>query len=325
MVSFNNTEIAFSHLDDKELTKARYLFSLFRLKLLSNVGPKVVTTMLKMKLPILSLVKKTMFSHFCGGESVEECKGLISSYGKMGVGAILDYSVEGADDEKTFDATTLEILRVIDEASDNPFIPFAVFKMTGICSSYLLARIQEKKSLFQHDLQKWERAKMRFERICSHAHEKRVRIFVDAEESWLQDPVDDLAEAMMEKYNKKSPIVFNTVQLYRVDRLNYMTQLYKLARSKNFIIGVKLVRGAYLEKERARAKTMGYTSPIHSNKAGVDRDFDLGVEFCLSRLEYFSICVATHNEYSVMKLIGSLKKKKLNLMTNEYGVLNFWG
>ena len=203
MVSFKNTEIAFKHLSDTQLKSARRLFSAFKVKSLSYFGPKVVGQMLKFRFPILAIVKKTMFAHFCGGETVKECKSLISDFGKDGVGSILDYSVEGASNEKTFNATVKEILRVIDEASSNEYIPFAVFKVTGICYSEILEKMHDGSNLTQKEKQCWERAKKRFEKICEYASEKGVRIFVDAEESWMQDPIDDLAEQAMVKFNTK--------------------------------------------------------------------------------------------------------------------------
>ncbi|MDB2447256.1 proline dehydrogenase family protein [bacterium] len=311
MVSFRNTEVAFSHLNDQDLKNARNLFSVFKYKYLSAMGPRAVLLMLKIKLPILGIVKKTMFSHFCGGETVDECKTLICEYGKSGVGAILDYSVEGAESEETFDSTMEELIKVISEASQNPNIPFSVFKVTGICSTSLLEKVQTKLPLSQKENQRWERARLRFEKICQSAFDKKVRLFVDAEESWIQKPIDELTEQMMEKYNKEKAIIFNTVQLYRSDRLNYVTQLYQRSSTKSYKLGLKLVRGAYMEKERERASKESYISPIHIDKNAVDKDFDLCVEFCLTRIEKIDVCVATHNEESVQNLIKNMKAKGL--------------
>lgn len=312
MVSFQNTEVAFSHLNDEKLKNAKKLFSLFKYKALSSVGPKMLLLMIKAKFPILGLIKKTMFSHFCGGETVSECRPLINDFGESGVGSILDYSVEGAGSEEAFDAATEELLKVIDEAASNKNIPFAVFKATGICSSEILEKIQSSKPLTQKEEQKWQRSQIRFEKLCQAAFDKDVQIFVDAEESWIQNPIDSLTEDMMEKFNKTKPIVFNTVQLYRNDRLNYVTSLYAKASERNFQVGLKIVRGAYMEKERERAQKNSYSSPIHLNKGLVDKDFNLCVEFCLSRIDRVSICVATHNENSVHNLIKLMASKGIS-------------
>jgi proline dehydrogenase len=309
LVLFDNTEVAFSHLSDEKLKNARSLFGMFKYKFLSTFGPKFVGGLLKIKMPILGLVKRTMFSHFCGGETVSDCRTLIANYGQRGVGSILDYSVEGAQSEEAFDSTAKELMRVIDEAAQNEHIPFSVFKVTGICSAELLLKVQDAVPMTQKEMQLWARAKIRFEEICKHACSKNVKVFVDAEESWIQNPIDDLTEEMMEKFNQERAIVFNTVQLYRNDRLNYITRIYSKASAKDFKVGLKLVRGAYMEKERLRADRNNYPSPIHKNKNAVDKDFDLGVEFCMARLDSMEICVATHNETSVSKLVKLMKEK----------------
>lgn len=307
MVDLTNTQVAFSRYTDGRLNLAYYLFSLFRFKFIARMGPKVLNLLLRLRFPVISVVKRTMFRHFCGGQTIEECRSLVQEISQNRVGAILDYSVEGKESEEGFDASAAEIIRTVEESAGNESIPFAVFKLSGICSLHVLEKLASQKALTQKEEQEWARSKIRCRNICKRADELGTSIFIDAEESWIQDPIDELTRELMLEFNRKRSCVFMTIQLYRKDRFAYVKQLYQFAEDKGILVGLKLVRGAYLEKEAIRAKRLGYENPLHTNKEQCDRDYDLCLEYSLDRLDRFHICVATHNEQSVLKLISRMK------------------
>ena len=302
-LNFNNTKIAFSHKSAHDLKKARLLFNSFSYKWLLKAGP----SMAKMALGFgfKGIIKSTIFDQFCGGETIRECKKAIDLLASRNVGTILDYSVEGEEDEKTFQETCSEIKRTIDVASGNDKISFSVFKTTGIGRFDLLAKVSSGKALNKAEEQDYSIVKERFESICKHAYEADVHLFVDAEESWIQPAIDALTEQMMFKYNIKKSIVFNTIQLYRKDRLAYLKNQIK---TKNHFMGFKLVRGAYMEKEAARAKELGYENPIQPNKESCDKDYDEAINYCLEHIEKVSICVGTHNEKSSLYCVQRMSE-----------------
>lgn len=306
-VEFSNTEVAFSHISDAGLSKARLLFRSFNFPALLTLGPPLAN--LAISLGFKNLIKKTIFEQFCGGEDIETCAKTIQRLAQSNIGTILDYSVEGEDSEENFDATCAEIIKTIDAAADNTNIPFSVFKTTGIFSMNLLEKKSSSQGLYQEEEAAWERGIARFHKICAHAEEKQVRIFVDAEESWIQDAIDRLTEDAARRYNTRQAIVFNTIQLYRHDRLEYLKAQIVDA---TWYLGFKLVRGAYMEKERKRAQEMGYMDPIQPDKEASDRDYNQALKHCIHHIEKVSICAGTHNENSSRYLMELMEEKQLD-------------
>ena len=298
VISFENTEIAFSSKSDGELKRSYYLFKLIGNPTLVSFGQVATNIALKIRFPIAWAIKGNIFKHFCGGENIAECAQATKILDKFHIGTILDYSVEGKESEDDLDATLEEILRTIKTAHDNPHIPFCVFKVTGIARFELLEKINAKDGLSPSESEEWLRVHDRVNAICKLSEETSTPIFIDAEDSWIQDAIDGLAEQMMLKYNNRQAIVFNTVQLYRYDRLEYLKALHHKLKNRGSKTGLKLVRGAYMEKERARANEKGYRDPIQPDKTSSDRDFNAALEYCVKHIEDISICCGSHNEES---------------------------
>lgn len=318
MIAFDNTEVAFKYKSNAQLKKAYWLFKMVGSNTLVKVGKTLTDIALKLHLPITSLVKKTIFEQFCGGEDIKECDATISMLNKHSIGTILDYSVEGKEDESDFEITCNEIIATIQKAKENKAIPFSVFKVTGISKFSLLEKANAGiEHLSAIDKQKFEEVFERVERICKAAFDANVPVFIDAEESWIQDTIDYLAEQMMKKYNIKSAIVYNTIQLYRWDRLDFLKASHQKAIKERYLLGLKLVRGAYMEKERLRAKEKGYQSPIQTNKANSDKDYNLALEYCVDNSKTISFCAGTHNEKSAQYLAELLEKKGLERNDNS--------
>ncbi|MFN4144539.1 MAG: proline dehydrogenase family protein [Runella sp.] len=311
-VSFEDTSVAFSSKTDFELKKTYWLFAMMNQTWLVKLGTFFIKLALLLRLPIKGLVKHTLFGQFCGGESIQECAKTISNLAKFNIGTILDYSVEGEDKEESFEKTTAEILRTIEKASQNESIPFSVFKVTGIGSAALMEKIQLEAMLDAAEQAAFERIQKRVDILCKKAHDLEVKIFIDAEESWIQTVIDQLAYEAMKKYNKVSPIVYNTFQLYRQDMLENLKNACREAKSEGYFLGAKLVRGAYFEKERQRAYENEYQDPIHATKEDTDRDFNRAIEFCLENREVVSICLGTHNEYSCLYCIELMQKMNIS-------------
>jgi proline dehydrogenase len=265
-ISFEDTAVAFSYKTDGELKKAHFIFSLVNHPWVSSVATALVKVGLQLRLPIVGIIKKTVFFHFCGGESIDASQPVIGKLSKYNVQTILDYSVEGEDSEEAFERTAAEIIRTIEKAKDNSHMPFCVFKPTGIASSVLLEKIQNKESLSDADQHAFEKTKQRFDQICGTAYSYKIPVLVDAEETWIQEPIDALVMEMMNKYNQEKAIVFNTYQLYRTAALGNLRNHFHEAVMHNCYFGAKLVCGAYMEKERERAEKLGYESPIHPTK-----------------------------------------------------------
>ncbi|MBI3233034.1 MAG: proline dehydrogenase family protein [Bacteroidetes bacterium] len=306
--SFNNTEIAFQSKSNSALNKAHLLFKSLGISWLVNSGPGLLKFAYGIHLPINGLIKKTIFSQFCGGENINECQKAIEELNKYHVGTILDYSVEGEETTEAFEATAKETIQTINKAAGNPAIPFSVFKVTGVARFELLENWSTGKPLSESDQKEFDITYNRIKNICEHAHNKNVRIFIDAEETWIQPAIDYIAEQMMELYNKEKCIVYNTLQLYRHDRLQYLKDAHKVASDKKYFLGVKLVRGAYMEKERQRAIDKGYPSPIQPDKASSDRDYNATLDYCISHLQNICVCAGTHNEDSSYKLAQLMKE-----------------
>jgi proline dehydrogenase len=314
-VFFEDTSVAFASKSDAKLRKTYWLFSLMNQARVVNLGTFFIKLALKLNFPIKNLIRATIFEQFCGGETINDCDTTIASLRQSGIVTILDYSVEGEDKEASFDATAAEILQTIDKATGSDTIPFSVFKVTGVASSDLLEKVQRKDELSEEEKGAFGRARERVQRLCAHAYEHHVRIFIDAEESWIQGVIDDLAYEMMQQFNRERPIVYNTYQLYRHETLEALKSAFLNARQKGYYIGGKLVRGAYMEKERLRAREQEYFNPIHTSKEATDADYNHAIDFCLDRLEHISICLGTHNEYSSQYC--ALKMQKLGIERND--------
>lgn len=305
-ISFDNTEVAFAYKTTKELKNSRFLLKSMHYPNLVSLGTKLTPFLLKSGFPVKGVIRNTIFKQFVGGESLEETKPVCEVLGNHKVDVILDYGVEGMETEEQFDKTTEEFINVINYAASQPNIPFISVKVTGIARFGLLEKLNAapriRSGIHDHEEQEAEQDKVydRMYRICEVAAEKGISVLIDAEESWIQDPVDRLAIDMMSIFNKEKPIVFNTLQLYRHDRLKFLEMSHRIARQKEFKLAVKLVRGAYMEKERARAAEMGYPSPIQPDKESTDRDFNAAVQYCLDHINNIYVMVASHNEKSNM-------------------------
>jgi len=310
-LTFNNTAIAFRSKSNAELNRAYWLFKIISSNFLTKVGPPVTNFALQVGLPITGVIKKTIFEHFCGGETINGCEKAIQQLAEQHVGTILDYSVEGEETEQAFDHVLAETLRTIDRAKKDQNIPFSVFKVTGLGRFDLLAKINNKESLTPTEVEEFTRIKNRVEKICQIAHGADIAVLIDAEHSWIQDVIDDLTREMMRKYNKEKAIVYNTYQLYRHDILAALKADLYLAQTDGFYVGAKLVRGAYMEKERDRASKMDYPSPIQPNKQASDNDYNLAIHFCLDNLDRISFMAGTHNEHSSQLLAEELDKRGL--------------
>lgn len=308
----SDTRIAFNQYTDKGLVRAYWLFRIIGIGWLSSIGGTLSKAALALRLPIQGLIKATIFKHFCGGETIEESFTTVQKLADGGLGSILDYSVEGQEDDATLDRTTDEILRTIAAASVRKGIPFSVFKPSGISPVALLTAVSKGEPLDAEQQREWELVNQRIERICAAAAKAGVPVLIDAEESWIQPACDALATRMMERYNREKAIIFNTVQLYRHDRLAFLKDAFVLAERGNYQLGVKLVRGAYMEKERELAAKEGRTSPIHADKAAVDRDYDEALRFCADRLHRMAIMVGTHNEQSTLLMARLMDERSMD-------------
>jgi proline dehydrogenase len=310
-VSFEDTAIAFQHKSDKELFLSYLIFWLTKSPFLIKILSQVAKIGLAIGLPVKPIIKATVFKQFCGGESKEEYAKIITKLGKTGIGTILDYSVEGTQDDTEFENTKNELLNIIKEAGTNENIPCTCMKMTGIGSFELLEKITAGDVLSEDEKQDWKKLKNRLDVICKAANESGKPIYIDAEESWIQGATDSLAEEMMAKYNKKKAIVFTTLQMFRWDRIDYLNQLIEQARSGSYILGIKIVRGAYLEKERERARKLGYRDPTNPTKSATDKEYNKAIKLFIENIDVVELCLATHNEYSCTLMTQYLAEKKL--------------
>ncbi|MGZ5285940.1 MAG: proline dehydrogenase family protein [Flavisolibacter sp.] len=327
-ISFDNTEIAFAHRTNKELKEAKWLFAQMAKPWLVKLGTKLAPLSIRIGLPVKGIIRKTIFKQFVGGEDLEQTVPSINKLSQYQVQVILDYGVEGKAGEANYDHACEEFIRVIKFAATQPNVPFMSVKVTGIARFALL----EKMDNLMHDAQatslvrkydaavkqldaieakEWQRVYDRIKKISEAASTAGVGFLVDAEETWIQDPVDALTMVMMDQYNRGKVVIYNTLQLYRHDRLNFLMQSYEAALERNFLLGVKLVRGAYMEKERTRAKEKGYPSPIQPDKDSTDKDYNESVRFCIDRHEQIAVIIASHNEGSNMLGVELLREKNL--------------
>ena len=308
---FDNTEVALALKSDSELERALFLFEMIKREPLVKIGAAVTKFALKVHLPVEGLIRSTVFDHFCGGVTEDDCLTVIDKMNSKNVRAVLDYSVEAKEEEEQFDTAMQKILKTLEYARENNGIPFIVFKPTGFGRFEIYWKLSEGKKLTAEEQIEWNKIKNRYDQVCGKAHEYNVPLLIDAEESWMQDAADELAESMMLKYNKETAIVFNTLQLYRHDRFDYLKKLNQRATEGEFKIGMKLVRGAYLEKERERAIRIGYQDPICSDKNKTDTLFNEVLSYMSENLRNMSIFLGTHNEESNYLLLQLIQKHKL--------------
>ena len=308
MSIFNDTKIAFAEKSTAQLEKAKWMFTAIKYPSLTNVGINVLNFTIKNNFPLVTdLVKTTLFEQFCGGETREESMKVVDKMFKHHVGSIFDYAIEGKEEEAAFDTTCEEIKENIKFAIGNPAIPFVVFKPTGFGRLDLYADVSAGKELTSSEKEEWQRVRNRYEEVCKMAYDNKVILMIDAEESWMQDAVDHLVNEMMEKYNQEKAYIWNTLQMYRTGRLEYMAQDLERAKSKNYFLGYKFVRGAYMEKERERAAEKNYPDPIQPTKEATDDNYNAAVDFVLENLDRVAAFFGTHNEKSTELAIDKMK------------------
>lgn len=328
-ISFDNTELAFQYKNDKELKKAHFLFSTMSHPWLVKIGIKLTRGAIKMGLPIKGIIRKTIFKQFVGGETLEQTAAVAKKLGTYNVKVILDYGVEGKEGEEDFEHACEEFIRVINYAATQPNIPFMSVKVTGFARFALLEKLntimkQQQGTLMKRYLtaveklnveekEEWHRIRHRMMRVCEAGLEKKIGVLIDAEETWITEPVDALTLLMMDTFNKQRPVIYNTTQHYRTDRLPFLKDCYEASVERNFIFGIKLVRGAYMERERRRALAMNYPSPIHVDKEATDKDFNAATKFCIDHIDRIALVVASHNEYSNLYTTQLLQEKGLPL------------
>ena len=311
LLNFENTEIAFKNKSDKDLERAYWLFKMVASNTLIKIGTPLTNFSLNIGLPIQGIIKNTIYKQFCGGETIQGCAYAIAELGKGNVTTILDYSVEGEESEESFDACCKEILSSVTYAKTNKLISFCVFKPTGIGRFDLLAKVDAKEVLTEEEKAEFAKLLKRCDAICKACYDAGIPVLVDAEHSWIQDTIDDIARELMERYNQEKPIVYNTYQLYRHDKLASLKADLAYAETKGFYLGAKIVRGAYMEIERERAAEKGYTSPIHSTKNGSDTDYNQAILFCLDHIDRIGFMAGTHNDESSLLLATEMDKRNL--------------
>lgn len=306
---FDNTEIAFRYRSNAALKQARFLFASMGSPVMTRIGMAATRWAMALRLPIDGIIKKTIFRQFCGGETIEEAAGTAQMLGQYNIGVILDYGVEGKEGEEEFDKAVPEFIKAINFAASQKNIPFISIKVTGFCRFSLLEKMHAGKELSPAEQQEWVKVTDRIDRICKQAALKNIKVLVDAEESWIQQPIDDLTNLMMERYNLQSVIVYNTFQLYLHSRLAFLKESTQRARERNYLLGAKLVRGAYMEKERKRAAEHNYPSPVQPDKSATDGDYDQAVTFCLDNLAQLALFIGTHNEKSCLEAARQMEQK----------------
>ena len=319
MLSFENTEIAFKSKSTPDLKRAYWLFKIVSSPSIVKFGKVATNFALSLRLPIRKIVKATIFKQFCGGESIEDCRNKMEELATFKVGTILDYSIEGKTTDEDFEQTVEIIIQTIQEGINNKNIPFAVFKVTGIGSINLLEMASDQNCILnESQILELEGIKNRIERICAAAHSAMIPVFIDAEESWIQAIIDTWALEMMLKYNLEKAIVYNTLQMYRHDRLEFLTSCSENAKKHGIKYGIKLVRGAYMEKERARAQKLGYPSPIYPDKNASDDAYNTALKFILEHEMLFALCAGTHNEESSLLLTQELERKQISRDNDKF-------
>jgi proline dehydrogenase len=323
--SFNNTELAFASKTDWQLKKAYYLFRIVNNNSMASIATFSANLGLKLHLPIKGIIKNTVFEHFCGGETISECKVTSDKMAEYNVGSILDYSVEGKDSEEAFDNALSETLQTIENAKDNPDVPYCVFKPTGLGSSILMEKVQLGENLSESEKDAFARIRNRYDVLSNAAYDNDVRLLIDAEDSWYQNTIDDLLYELMEKYNKRRAIVFNTYQMYRWESLENIKKAHQMANEKGFVLGAKLVRGAYMEVERERAEEKGYTDPICVDKEATDKSYDDGLKYCVENIDNIELFNGTHNEQSNFHLADLMSRAGLKRNDSRIFFVQLYG
>lgn len=311
-INFDDTQTAFAYKSTSELMLSQFVFSSMGRPWVVGMGTRLTNFALKARLPLAkSVVRSTLFSQFCGGESIEDCQKTIETLGAENVSTILDYSVEGLKNEDGYEEVKQEALRGVEYASRNKHIPFCILKLSGLGPTDIMTKAQADEPLSELEKTKLYYCEERVDEIIAKVDEEGLMLMIDAEESWFQNFIDGVAYRMMEKYNKKRPVVFNTYQMYRNDMLGRFERAIHRAQESGFHLGAKLVRGAYMEKERARAEEKGYPSPIHENKERVDKDYDTALELSIGNIDRMGVCVGTHNETSCKKMVQLMDQEEL--------------
>jgi len=306
MISFDNTENAFKAKSNKDLNRSYWLFKMVGNPALVKFGAK--TAPIALNIGFKGIIKNTIFKQFVGGENINDCNQTIAELGKYNIGTILDYSVEGKESEADFDACCKETIETIHKAKNDKNIPFCVFKVTGLARFALLEKVSANSSLTDSETKEYDKVKQRVSLICKEAADANQPLFIDAEESWIQPAIDALADENMAIHNKGKVIVYNTFQLYRKDRLDFLRQTIAKGKANGFQVGAKLVRGAYMEKERERAQQNNYPSPIQDTKEDSDIDYNLALEECVKNIDMMGLCAGTHNEKSSLYLVELMNK-----------------
>jgi len=309
---FDNTETAFQLKSDSELERAYFLFKMISKEPLVKIGSAVTKFALNINLPVEGLIRSTVFDHFCGGVNERDCMSTVDRLYDVGVSSVLDFSVEGKEEETQFDATADKVIELTEFAKNKEAMPFSVFKPTGFGKFKVWQKITESEPLTDSEKIGWKNIENRYDRVSKVAHDNGIRLLIDAEESWMQDAADDLCEKMMEKYNKERPIVFNTLQCYRWDRLDYLKKLHQRAKMKGYKLGFKIVRGAYMEKENERAIEKGYKTPICESKKATDDTFNEVLKYILENIDDIGLFVGTHNELSTYLTMDLMKEKGIS-------------
>jgi len=322
---FSNLEVSFSSMSDRSLKKAHFIFSVINNNHLSVILSSLVKFSLFIRLPIKGIIRHTVFEHFCGGESIRDSELTIQKLATHGIGTILDYSVEGEDSEKGFDATMNEIIKIITYAKGADDVPFSVFKMSGMGPVEVMAKVSANIGLNSSELSAFNRMKDRVKAVCDLAYHSNVPIMIDSEETWIQPAIDDIVYEMMAAYNRDAAIVYNTYQMYRVDSLNLLQEAFLRAEEQGFFIGAKLVRGAYMEQERERAGELNYTDPIHPDKTATDNSFNEGLKFCVQRAERISVMCGSHNEHSNQLLTTFIEQFSFDKKDNRFWFAQLYG
>lgn len=308
---FENTKIAFSLKSDSELERAYFLFKMISIQPLVKIGTAATNFAFKANLPVEGLIRVTVFNHFCGGVNEKDCLPVIDKMYEKGVSSVLDYSVEGKETEEEFDSALKMVLNIMDFSKEREAMPIAVFKPTGFGRFYLFEKLGKGETLTKAEAEEWKKVEQRFDAVCKKGKELNISVLIDAEESWMQDAADNLVTKMMQKYNTEKAVVFNTLQMYRHDRLQFLKEQHALAKAEGFHLGFKLVRGAYMEKENERAQDLKYHSPICENKFATDTNFDAAAKYVLDNLENISVFIGTHNEDSTYLIMQQMKEKDI--------------
>jgi len=311
-INFDDTRTAFAYKSTKELKRSQFIFSTMGRPWMVNMGTRLTNFALKLSLPVKGIIKNTLFNQFCGGESIEDCQKTIEILGLENVHTILDYSVEALNNEDGYEKVKREALRGVAFAHENKDIPICILKLSGLGPASIMTKAQNDEPLTELEKTKLYYCEQRVDEIISKVNEKGLVVMIDAEESWFQNFIDGISYRMMEKYNKKRPVVFNTYQMYRHDMLGRLKRAMKRADEADFYLGAKLVRGAYMEKERERAEEKGYLSPIHKDKKDVDMDYDKALELCMMNIDRMGVCVGTHNETSCNKMVRMMEDKGIS-------------